>query len=70
MSPQDIVILLKIFAIDNEEWQQLVLADALGVSQSEISKSVVCSKYAGLIDASGKKVFRMGLQGGNFQFIS
>ncbi|MAO52766.1 MAG: hypothetical protein CML16_18095 [Pusillimonas sp.] len=61
MSPQDVVILLKIIAINNDEWQQVQLADELGISQSEISKSIVRSKYAGLIDVTGKKVFRAAL---------
>lgn len=61
MSPQDIVILLKIIAINNEKWKQLDLAHTLGISQSEVSKSIVRSKYAGLIDPSGKKVFKLAL---------
>lgn len=61
MSPQDIVILLKIIALNNDQWQQLDLAAALGISQSEVSKSIVRSKYAQLIDPTGKKVFKLGL---------
>jgi hypothetical protein len=61
MSPQDVVILLKIIALDDKNWQQLDLADALGISQSEVSKSIVRSKYARLIGPSGKEVYRMAL---------
>lgn len=61
MSPQDIVVLLKIIAYGNASWFQEQLAEALQISQSEISKSLARSKFAGLIDASGKKVFKMAL---------
>lgn len=56
MKPQDIVLLLKIIAINNDNWQQLSLAHSLKMSQSEISQSVARSKYAGLLDTSGKRV--------------
>ena len=60
MKPQDVVILLKIIALGSEPWQQIPLAEALNMSQSEISQSLVRSKYAGLIDSTGKNVMRMG----------
>lgn len=56
MKPQDILVLLKIIALDSKEWQQLTLAQELNMSQSEISQSLQRSKYAQLIDFSGKKV--------------
>ncbi len=61
MSPQDIVILLKIVSYDKEPWFQKPLAEALGISQSEISKSLNRSKYAGLLAPNGKTVMRMAL---------
>lgn len=61
MSPHDIVILLKIVSYGNESWFQKPLADALGISQSEISKSLNRSKYAGLLAPNGKTVMRMAL---------
>ncbi len=61
MSPQDIVVLLKIIAYGDESWFQQPMAEALYISQSEISKSLARSKFAGLLDASGKKVFRLAL---------
>lgn len=61
MSPQDVVVLLKIIAYDNEPWSQVPLASALYMSQSEVSKSISRSKYAGLLDPSGKVVRRMAL---------
>ncbi len=58
MKPQDIVILLKIIATDNGNWQQKPVAEALIMSQSEISQSVARMQYAGLIFENGKKVMR------------
>ncbi len=61
MKPQDIVILLKLISLENEMWQQKPLAEALKMSQSEISECVARCKYSGLIDSSGKKVIRNAL---------
>ncbi|NCU33489.1 MAG: hypothetical protein EOM23_11305 [Candidatus Moranbacteria bacterium] len=61
MSPHDIVILLKIVSYGNEHWFQQSLAESLGISQSEVSKSLQRSKYAGLVDQSGKLVMKMAL---------
>lgn len=61
MSPHDIVILLKIVSYGNEPWFQKPLADALGISQSEISKSLNRSKSAGLLAQNGKTVMKTAL---------
>lgn len=61
MSPHDIVILLKIVSYGNEPWYQQPLAESLGISQSEVSKSLQRSRYAGLIDPKGKVVMKMAL---------
>ena len=61
MRPQDIVVLLKIASQQNEPWQQIPVAKQLRLSQSEMSKSLNRSKYAGLIDNSGRKVRRLAL---------
>ena len=61
MKPQDIVLLLKIISMQNNAWNQQQTAAALGMSQSEVSESVARSKYAGLLDAKGKKVMRLAL---------
>lgn len=58
MKPQDVVILLKIIALDKDEWFQKPLSEALKLSQSEVSQSVARSKFAGLLDGAGKKVMR------------
>ena len=61
MKPQDLLILLKIIAAGNQPLGQVALAEALNMSQSEISQSLVRSKFSGLLDGSGKKVMGMGL---------
>ena len=61
MSPQDIVVLLKIISYNNTPWLQQQMAEDLHISQSEISKSLVRCKFAALLDSTGKKVFKIGL---------
>lgn len=61
LSPVDILILLKIIAYGKQPWYQGDLAADLGISQSEVSKSLQRSKYAGLIDHTGKQVMRMAM---------
>ena len=61
MKPQDVVILLKIIAINNDDWKQMSLAESLIMSQSEISQSMVRMQYAGLLFENGKKVMRNSL---------
>ena len=61
MKAQDVVILLKIIALENDNWQQLPLAFSLKMSQSEVSQSVARSKFAGLLDDTGKRVMRQAL---------
>lgn len=61
MRPQDIVVLLKIITSGEKPWSQLLLADALFMSQSEISQCLSRSKYAGLMPPNGKKVNKQSL---------
>lgn len=61
LNPLDIAVLLKIVSIHNSSWQQKPLAEALHLSQSEISKSVARAKFAGLLDPSGKKIMKLAL---------
>lgn len=56
LKPQDVVILLKIALLGEQSWLQQSLAQDLHISQSEISECISRSKYAGLLNASGKKV--------------
>jgi len=61
MRPQDILVLLKIVAQRDQPWYHHTLADALFMSQSEVSKSLERSRYAGLMDASRKMVMKQSL---------
>jgi hypothetical protein len=61
ISPQDVVILLKIIALGKNRWFQISLAESLGISQSEVSKSLMRSKYAGFLDPQGKHVMKIAL---------
>lgn len=61
MSPHDVVVLLKIIANGERPSLQQEMSDELGISQSEISKSIQRSKAAGLLDHSGKKVLSNSL---------
>ena len=61
MSPQDIVVLLKIVGYGSTPWQQQPLAESLFLSQSEVSKSLARSRFAGLLDGSGKRVNKQAL---------
>lgn len=61
MRPQDVPVLLKIIALDNQGWQLSSLSHALYISVSEISESLNRSQLAGLIDYNKKKVNRQNL---------
>ncbi len=61
MKPQDIVILLKIIALNTDNWQQKPMAESLGMSQSEVSQSVARSQYSGLLYGNGKQVMKVAL---------
>lgn len=61
MKPQDIVVLLKIITLNTDQWQQIPLALSLKMSQGEVSQSVARSKYAELLDFTGKQVMRQSL---------
>jgi hypothetical protein len=61
MSPQDVAVLLLIASYRQHSWLQIELAEVLNLSQPEISNSIARSKYAGLIDESGKNVKKEAL---------
>lgn len=61
ISPQDIVVLLRILSSEGQTWTQSQLAESLRLSQSEISKSLKRSQFSGLLDSTGKKVRRLAL---------
>jgi len=57
MSPLDVVVLVRLCIQDNPT-SQTELADALQLSQSEISKSMARSRYAGLLFGKKQQVMR------------
>lgn len=61
LNPLDVAVLLKIALINDISWKQKPLAEALHLSQSEISKSVSRCKFARLLDPTGKKVMKLAL---------
>jgi hypothetical protein len=61
MRPQDVVVLLKIVAKNDQHWQNKELAAELFISAAEISESLNRSSFAGLIDQEKKKVHRKSL---------
>lgn len=61
MRPQDVAILLKIVALNRDDWQIQALSDELRISLSEISESLNRSRLAGLIDFKKKRPNRMSL---------
>ncbi|MAY84488.1 MAG: hypothetical protein CMP59_10185 [Flavobacteriales bacterium] len=60
MSPLDIVVLVRL-CLQEGPIAQMQLADALYLSQSEISKSMRRSRYAGLLFGKENKVIRQAL---------
>lgn len=61
MRPQDIVILMKLVALDNQPWQYRDLSASLYISISEISESLNRSMLAGLVDQERKKIRKNSL---------
>lgn len=61
MRPQDILVLLKLAAYERGDWFYKDVAHELGISGSEVSESVNRSKFAGLVDQSGRKVRSLAL---------
>lgn len=61
MRPLDVAVLLKIILYSDSDWKQQQLSIDLCLSQSEVSKSIARSKYAGLIDETGRHVRKLAL---------
>ncbi len=61
MRPQDVAILLKIVALNQQDWQIQPLSNQLRISISEISESLNRSRLAGLIDFKKKRPNRSSL---------
>lgn len=58
MKPQDLVVLAKLIVLGDCGYTQISLAQALYISQSEISNSLSRSAYSGLLGNSDKEVNR------------
>jgi len=56
MRPQDIAVLLKIISIRHDKWRNIDIANAVGISPSEVSEALNRCKIARLIDSKKKKV--------------
>lgn len=56
MRPQDIVVLLKIISIRDDKWRNIDIANAIGISPSEVSEALNRCKIARLIDSKKRKV--------------
>ena len=65
MSPLDVVVLVKLCLV-NGKVSQSQLAEALALSQSEISKSMARSRYAGLLFGNENQVMRQAF----FDYLS
>lgn len=66
IKPQDIVILLKLIVLGEKSWRHVDIADALSLSQPEISFALERCRTAGFLDSSKKRVMKSAL----FEFIS
>jgi hypothetical protein len=63
MRPQDIVVLLKIIALDGQDWKITDLAKQLYISQSEVSEALNRCKIARLIDETKRTVWLLSFMG-------
>jgi hypothetical protein len=62
IKPQDIVVLLKLTALgEDADWTQTQLANALRLSQSEVSQSLSRSEFAGLFSTTLRRVHKPAL---------
>ena len=66
VKPQDIVIMLKLLVLGKRHWRHIDIADALGLSQTEISFALDRCKTVGFIDSAKKNVIKFAL----LEFIS
>ena len=64
MSPLDVVVLVKLCLVNGKS-SQAQLAEALELSQSEISKSMARSRFAGLLFGNENQVMRQAF----FEFL-
>lgn len=58
LRPQDVLVALKLAVDDCREWQQRRIADELGISGGELSKSLQRLREAGLVNAHELRTLR------------
>jgi len=56
MRPQDIVVLIKIISLQQANWRNIDIANAILISPSEVSEALNRCKFAGLIDSRKRDV--------------
>jgi len=56
MRPQDIVVLLKIFSIQDRNWRIIDIANAIQISPSEVSEALNRCRIARLIDSKKRNI--------------
>jgi hypothetical protein len=61
MRPQDIVVLLKIVALQTDDWRNIEIATSLHISPSEVSEALNRCRIAKLIDSKKRLVFKNAL---------
>ena len=61
LKPQDILILLKVLAINRTDWSYSFLANELCMSPAEVHAGIKRASTAGLIDISRKEIIRASL---------
>lgn len=62
MKPQDVVVLLKMIALNNESWTSARLAAELKISASEVSGALERCRIAKLVDNTKRKVNVLALE--------
>jgi len=62
MRPQDIVILLKMIALHDKKWTFAQIAEALQISESEVSYAMERNKLAGLVNPAKNRVNKLALR--------
>ena len=62
MRPQDIVVLLKLISFHDKKWTFAEIANALQISETEVSFAVERNKIAGLVNPAKNKVNKLALR--------
>jgi hypothetical protein len=62
MRPQDIVILLKMMTLQNKLWTFSEIANALQISEGEVSIAMERNRVAGLVNPSKNQVNKLALR--------